>query len=326
MTCRTVCWAVALCLMATFAAARQQAPQQEEPADPSQQPVEESQPPQSDAPDPLRIYISADMEGVVGVVSDAQIGPDGFEYERFRGFMTAEVNACIAAAREAGATEILVSDSHGNGQNLFIERLPDDVMVVRSWPRPLGMMEGVDASFDGVIFLGYHASTANERGVRAHSFSSASVTALRLNGMSMSEASVNAAIAGHFGVPVIMVSGDNVAVAETQVIIGDVEGAVVKWAKGFHSAQTLTPNAAYEVIRERTKAAIERIDEFEPYVLEAPLRLELSLKHYRPVELLSYLPGVERVNSHTVRFVGEDIIEISKFLRVALGYSVDLQP
>ena len=326
MTCRTVCWAVALCLMATFAAARQQAPQQEEPADPSQQPVEESQPPQSDAPDPLRIYISADMEGVVGVVSDAQIGPDGFEYERFRGFMTAEVNACIEAARAAGATEILVSDSHGNGQNLFIERLPDDVMVVRSWPRPLGMMEGVDASFDGVIFLGYHASTANERGVRAHSFSSASVTALRLNGMSMSEASVNAAIAGHFGVPVIMVSGDNVAVAETQVIIGDVEGAVVKWAKGFHSAQTLTPNAAYEVIRERTKAAIERIDEFEPYVLEAPLRLELSLKHYRPVELLSYLPGVERVNSHTVRFVGEDIIEISKFLRVALGYSVDLQP
>jgi len=188
------------------------------------------------------------------------------------------------------------------------------------------MMEGIDASFDGVIFLGYHASTANERGVRAHSFSSASVTALRLNGMSMSEASVNAAIAGHFGVPVIMISGDNVAVAETQVIIGDVEGAVVKWAKGFHSAQTLTPNAAYEVIRDRTKAAIERIDDFEPYVLETPLRLELGLKHYRPVELLSYLPGVERVNSHTVRFVGEDIIEVSKFLRVALGYSVDLEP
>jgi D-amino peptidase len=311
--------------MAPFAAAQQQAPQPEE-AELPQQAVEESRPPQSDAADPLKIYISADMEGVVGVVSDAQIGPGGFEYERFRGFMTAEVNACIEAAREAGATEILVSDSHGNGQNLLIERLPDDVMVVRSWPRPLGMMEGIDASFDGVIFLGYHASTANERGVRAHSFSSASVTALRLNGMSMSEASVNAAIAGHFGVPVIMISGDNVAVAETQVIIGDVEGAVVKWAKGFHSAQTLTPNAAYEVIRDRTKAAIERIDDFEPYLLETPLRLELGLKHYRPVELLSYLPGVERVNSHTVRFVGEDIIEVSKFLRVALGYSVDLEP
>ena len=298
----------------------------QESARPRNESVPESTPPQSDSDDGLKIYISADMEGVVGVVTDAQLGPGGFEYERFRGFMTAEVNACIEAAREAGATEILVSDSHGNGQNLLIEMLPDDVMVVRSWPRSLGMMEGIDDTFDGVIFLGYHASTANARGVRAHTFSSASVTALRLNGMSMSESSVNAAIAGHFGVPVIMVSGDNVAVAETQVIVGDVEGAVVKWAKGFHSAQTLTPNAAYEVIRDRTRAAIGRIDEFEPYVLETPLRLELSLKHYRPVELLSYLPNVERVNSHTVGFTGEDIIQISRFLRVALGYSVDLEP
>jgi len=303
-----------------------EAPAQEQNPAEGQSTVQESTPPRSDAADSLKIFISADMEGVVGVVSDAQIGPGGFEYERFRGFMTAEVNACIEAAREAGATEILIADAHGNGQNLLVERLPDDVMLVRSWPRPMGMMEGIDSSFDGVIFLGYHASTANERGVRAHTFSSANVTAVRLNGMSMSEASVNAAMAGHFGVPVIMVSGDNVAVAETQVIIGDVEGAVVKWAKGFHSAQTLMPEAAYRVIRDRTRAAIERIDEFEPYVLESPLRLELSLKHYRPVELLSYLPNVERVNSHTVRFVGQDILEISRFLSVALGYSVDLQP
>ena len=303
-----------------------EAPAQEQNPAEGQSTVQESTPPRSDAADSLKIFISADMEGVVGVVSDAQIGPGGFEYERFRGFMTAEVNACIEAAREAGATEILIADAHGNGQNLLVERLPDDVMLVRSWPRPMGMMEGIDSSFDGVIFLGYHASTANERGVRAHTFSSANVTAVRLNGMSMSEASVNAAMAGHFGVPVIMVSGDNVAVAETQVSIGDVEGAVVKWAKGFHSAQTLMPEAAYRVIRDRTRAAIERIDEFEPYVLESPLRLELSLKHYRPVELLSYLPNVERVNSHTVRFVGQDILEISRFLSVALGYSVDLQP
>src|SRR5690606_8216527 len=176
----------------------------------------------------LKIYISADMEGVAGVVTDEQLGPGGFEYERFRELMTAEVNACIEAAREAGATEVLVSDSHGNGQNLLVERLPADVTIVRSWPRHLGMMAGIDASFDGVILLGYHASTANERGVRAHTFSSANVTAFRLNGTSMSEAGMSAAIAGHFGVPVIMVSGDQVAVAETQVIVGDVEGAVVK--------------------------------------------------------------------------------------------------
>lgn len=276
--------------------------------------------------EPLKIYISADMEGVVGVVTGEQLGPDGFEYDRFRGFMTTEVNAAIDAARAAGASEFLVSDSHGNGQNLLIEELPNDVMVVRSWPRPLGMMEGIDESFDGVIFIGYHASAANTRGVRAHTMSSANVTGIRLNGISMSEGSMNAAIAGHYGVPVIMISGDDIAVAETQVIVGDMEGAVVKWARGFHSAQTMTPEAGYEVIRTRTNAAVSRIADFEPYVLETPIEVELSLKHYRPVELLSYLPSVEKVNSHTVKFIADDMLEVSKFLRVALGYRVDLQP
>lgn len=273
-----------------------------------------------------KIYISADMEGVVGVVTGDQLSPDGFEYERFREFMTAEVNACIDAARAAGATEFVISDSHGNGENLLIEKLPPDVTVVRSWPRPLGMMEGIDDSFDGVIFLGYHASAANTRGVRAHTLSSANVVDLRLNGVSMSEGSLSAAIAGHYGVPVIMISGDDVAVAETQVIVGDIEGAVVKWAKSFHSAQTLTPEAAYEVIRTRTKSAIDRIGDFKPYRLETPIELELTLKHYRPVEMLSYLPNVERVNAHTIRFVGQDMPEISKFLEVVLDYRVDLQP
>ena len=137
---------------------------------------------------------------------------------------------------------------------------------------------------------------------------------------------MNAAIAGHFGVPVIMVSGDDIAVAENQVIIGDIEGAVVKWASGFHSARTLTPEAAYEVIRTRTKSAIDRIDDFEPYVLDTPIELELSLKHYRPVELLAYLSNVEKVNSHTIRFTGDDITEVSNFLTVVTSYRIDLQP
>jgi D-amino peptidase len=282
--------------------------------------------PAQDERESLKIYISADMEGVAGAVTDAQLGPSGFEYERFREFMTAEVNAAIDAARAAGATEILVSDSHGNGQNLLIERLPSDVMVVRSWPRPLGMMDGIDETFDGAIFIGYHASTSNRRGVRAHTESSASITELRLNGIAMSESGLNAAIAGQFGVPVLLVSGDDVAVAETQVIIGEVEGAVVKWARGFHSARTLTPEAAQEEIRTRVASAIGRIEEFEPYVLEAPIEVELSLKHYQPVELLGYLPNVERISSHSVRFMAEDMEQVSRFLTFVLDYRVDLQP
>jgi D-amino peptidase len=276
--------------------------------------------------DGLKIYISADMEGIVGVVTDAQLAPGGFEYERFREFMTAEVNASIDAARAAGATEFVVSDSHGNGQNLLIDKLPDDVTVIRSWPRELSMMAGIDDSFDGVIFIGYHASTANTRGVRAHTMSSANITGVRLNGMEMTEGSMAAAAAGHFGVPVIMISGDDAAVAENQVLIGNVEGAVVKWAKGFHSAETLTPEAAYEVIRTRTKSAIDRIDQFQPYVLTTPIELELTLKNYTPVELLGYLPNVERVNSHTIRFVGKDIIEVSNFLTFVDEFRIDLQP
>ncbi len=278
------------------------------------------------AQDGLKIYISADMEGVVGVVTDEQLGPGGFEYERFRQFMTNEVNAAIDAARAAGAAEFVVSDSHGNGQNLLIEQLPDDVTVIRSWPRELSMMAGIDETFDGVIFIGYHASTNNTRGIRAHTISSANITGLRLNGMTMTEGGINAAIAGHFGVPIIMVSGDDIAVAENQVIIGDIEGAVVKWASGFHSGRTLTPEAAYEVIRTRTKSAIDRIDDFKPYVLDTPIELELSLKHYQPVELISYLSNVEKVNSHTIRFVGKDIVEVSNFLSVVEGYRIDLQP
>ncbi len=278
------------------------------------------------AQDGLKIYISADMEGVVGAVTDEQLGPDGFEYQRFRQFMTDEVNAAIDAARAAGATEFLVSDSHGNGQNLLIEQLPDDVTVIRSWPREHSMMAGIDDTFDGVIFLGYHASTDNPRGVRAHTMSSANITSVRLNGRTMTEGSINAAIAGQYGVPVIMVSGDDIAVAENQVIIGNIEGAVVKWSSGFHSARTLTPEAAYEVIRTRTKSAIDRIGEFQPYVLDTPITLELSLKHYRPVELLGYLPKVERISSHTIRFVGEDITEVSNFLQFVTSYRIDLQP
>lgn len=274
----------------------------------------------------LKIYISADMEGLAGAVTGEQLGPGGFEYQRFREFMTAEVNAAIDSVRAAGATEILVSDSHGNGQSLLIERLPSDVMVVRPWPRPLGMMDGIDETFDGAIFIGYHSSTSNRRGVRAHTMSSANVTELRLNGIAMSEAGLNAAIAGHFGVPIILVSGDDVAVAETQVIIGEVEGAVVKWARGFHSARTLTPEAAQEVIRTRVASAMSRIDDFEPYVLEAPIEVELSLKHYRPVELLGYLPNVERLSSHSVRFMADDMEQVSAFLTFVLNFRVDLQP
>jgi len=274
----------------------------------------------------MKIYISADMEGVVGVVTGDQLGPQGFEYQRFREFMTQEVNAAIEAAFEAGATEIVVSDSHGNGENLLIEKLPKNILLVRSWPRPLMMMQGIDETFAGSIFIGYHTSTTNQQGVRAHTISSARLADVQLQSQSVSEAGLNAAIAGHFNVPVIMVSGDEAVVKETTALLGDVEGATVKWASGFHSAKTLMPEAAYQLIREKVKKAIGRIGSFKPYKLKPPIRLDVRFKNYRPSEMLSYLSIVERTDAHNIRFIGKDMVEVSKFLEFIVTYDPSLEP
>ena len=275
---------------------------------------------------PLKIYISADMEGVVGVVTNEQLGPQGFEYARFREFMTNEVNAAIEGAIAAGATDIVISDSHGNGQNLLIEKLPTNVLLVRAWPRPLMMMQGIDETFAGAIFIGYHTGTTNSQGVRAHTISSARLADVRLKGISVSEAGLNAAIAGHFNVPVIMISGDDAVVKETQALLGDVEGAVVKWASGFHSAKTLMPEASYVLIREKAKRAIGRIKDFKPYKLAAPIQLDVRFKNYRPSEVLSYLSIVERTDAHSIRFTGKDMVEVSKFLEFIVTYEPGLEP
>jgi D-amino peptidase len=273
-----------------------------------------------------KIFISIDMEGLAGVVTDQQLGPEGFEYQRFRQFMTDELIAAIEGAREAGAGEILVADSHGNGQNVLIEQLPDDIEIIRSWPRPLGMMQGIDSSFDGVFFIGYHSSTTNTEGVRAHTMSSANITDVQLNDISVPEAGINAAIAGHFGVPIILVTGDDAIIEETERLLGDVEEAVVKSAISFHAARTLTPAAAASLIRERARAAVARIDDFEPYRLDGEVTFDLSLKHYRPAELLAYLPIVERIDSHTIRYVGRDVLDVSRFFSFVSNYSISVQP
>jgi D-amino peptidase len=274
----------------------------------------------------LKVYISADLEGVVGVVTGEQLGPEGFEYGRFREFMTREVLAAIEGAREAGATEFVVSDSHGNGQNLLLELFPRGVTVVRSWPRPLGMMEGIDESFDAAIFIGYHAGTTNPAGVRAHTMSSATFADVALNGRSALEAGINAAIAGHFGVPVVMISGDDAAVEEARAFIGDIEGAVVKWNYGFHAARTMIPEDAYALIRERAKTALGHLSRYTPLRLDGPVTLDIRFKNYRPAEVLSYLRIVERTGSHTIRFVGQDIIDVSRFLEFLTNYNAGLTP
>lgn len=275
---------------------------------------------------PLKVYISVDMEGITGVVTNEQLGPAGFEYQRARQFMTDELNAAIQGARDAGATQILVSDSHGNGQNLLIDQLPNDVRIVRSWPRPLMMMEGIDSTFAAALFIGYHASSANVRGVRAHTVSSANLTGIALNGIQMPEGGINAAIAGHFGVPIVMLSGDDATAAEVSRIVGPIETAVVKRALSFHAAETMTPKAALDLIRQKAKAGVERRATLRPHVLRGPITLDVSFKHYRAAEIMAYLPMVTRVDAHTIRIVARNITEVSRFIEFVTTYQPDLAP
>ena len=277
-------------------------------------------------PRKLKVHISVDMEGVAGVVTGDQIGPSGFEYGRFREFMTREALAAVTAAKEAGATEVVVADSHGNGENLLIEQFPPDVRIVRSWPRKLQMMAGIDETFDAAIFIGYHSSTTNAAGVRAHTFSSATLTRVALNGVDMTEGAWNAAIAGHFGVPVVMISGDDAAVAEVRKVIGPIEGAETKKSLGFHSALTLTPQAALDLIGPRVKAALARRAELKPYRPGGPVTVDVSFKHYMPAEVLAFLPMFERTGSHSIRFRAKDMAEASSVMEFVGEYRPDLTP
>jgi len=240
--------------------------------------------------------------------------------------MTDEAVAAVRAAKDAGATEVVVADSHGNGESLLVEEFPKDVRIVRSWPRHGGMMAGLDASFGAALFIGYHASTTNPKGVRAHTISSAYFTRVALNGVPVTEAEFNAAYAGAFAVPVVFASGDDAAIAEITARLGELEAVITKKSLGFHSAETLTPAASCDAIYKGALAAIQSRDRRHTYVLKTPITLDISFKNYQPAEILSYLRSVQRTDSHSIRFVGRDMQEISDFVDVLDTYNPDAAP
>lgn len=270
----------------------------------------------------LRVFISVDMEGVAGVVNDAQLAPGGFEYEKFRRLMTAEANAAIEGAYAAGATQVTVADSHGNGLSLLPDELNPKVRLIRSWPRPLITMEGIERGFDAAILIGYHAAIGTPGAVRAHTMSSKRFYDVRLNGRHAGETMLSAAIAGHFGVPVVLVSGDDKTLAEVHKTIDPkITGAVVKRGIGYHSAESISPREARALITAQVKIALAKIGEVKPFTLAKPVKLEIAFKNMMNAEILSLLPNVERVDGATIRFTGKDIVETTRFLEFVSQYN-----
>ena len=271
-------------------------------------------------PRPRKIFISVDMEGITGVVQPAQLGPEGFEYQRAREWMTAEVNAAIAGIRETGATEIVVCDSHGNGQSVLIDKLPDDVQIVRGFPRPLEMMQGIDESFSAAAFVGYHGSEWTTGAVRSHTISSARLLGVKLNGMEVSEGIYNAAVAGHFGVPVAFISGDRLAVTQLQKVVPGAEGVIVKEPLGYHSAMTVTPARGQAMIRDGVKRAMSKLGSLQPYRISTPVRLEVGFKLTIDAERAAFVPGLSRADAHNVQGSFRDMIEVTKLLQVLTSF------
>jgi len=264
----------------------------------------------------LKVLISADMEGIGGVNSwYIQTDPKGYDYQKFRRLMTEEVNAAIAGAVEAGATDFLVVDSH-NGQDIDNELLDKRARLIRGWPRPLSMVEGIDSTFAAAVFVGYHAREGASDAVLAHTDNGRVV--VKLNGVEVPEAGFEAAIAGDFGVPVVFLSGDQTACQEAKELLGQIETATVKHAIGFYSAEMLPPEESQRLIRNGVTRAVERRAEIKPYKVLHPVKLEIRFNDVVIAELASYLPQVERTSGNTIVFTGRDMAEASKFLIAVL--------
>ena len=277
----------------------------------------------------VKVLISADMEGTCGVVSWTQVMPPevvgGREptsqdrYFRTRERMTAEVNAAVEGALAGGAAEVIVNDSHDGMRNLIPDQLHPAVRFITGNDKPLGMVQGVDLEGVGAVFYtGYHAKAGTPAAPLAHTWSGW-LNDVRIDGTSTGEFGINAAVAGYYGVPVVLVTGDIKAVAQTQTFLGDqVVGAVVKEGISTFSALHLHPEKARQVIREAAEAAMGRVRDAQPYTLEPGRTVELDFDHQARADQAVLVPGVSRIGERSVAWIPEDGHEFIRTFRAVM--------
>jgi D-amino peptidase len=245
----------------------------------------------------MKILIAADMEGITGVTTWDQVTPGHAEYARFRKLMTQDVNAAVRGAYEAGADEVIVADGHWNGSNILIEELEARARLNTGSPSPFSMMQGIDESVDGVMFIGYHARNGTPDAILDHTWSRMTVANVWLNDTLTGEYGLNGAVAGHFGVPVIMVSGDQTACAQVVDILGDMETAVVKRATGRYAAECLPPPVTQDMIFMSAARAVTRLQDGAvpaPFVLDAPVRVAVEFFTSDMADRASKIPFTQR--------------------------------
>jgi D-amino peptidase len=245
----------------------------------------------------MKILIACDMEGITGVTMWEHVDPSQPEYQRFRKIMTADVNAAIKGAFDGGADEIVVSDGHWNGSNILVEEIDPRVRLNSGLTTaPFSMMQGIDESFDGVFFVGYHARASSQFGILDHTWSG-KITNLWLNDALVGEYGLNAALAGYFGVPAIFITGDQTACGQATELLGMLETAVVKQASGRFSAECLPPSVSQAAIREGAKRALLRLkkgDVPDPYIVDTPITVTVEFLSSEMADRAERVPGASR--------------------------------
>ncbi|WP_456275254.1 M55 family metallopeptidase [Bacillus sp. AK128] len=262
----------------------------------------------------MKLFISADIEGISGVATGQQLKTPS-EYQRFRKLMTQDVNAAIEGAFNGGATEVVVADGHGNMSNIFIEDLDQRATLVQGSNRVMCQLEGLDDSFDGILFVGHHGREGgSERTVISHTLAGICVNEMRINGKVVGETEMNAMVAGQFNVPTIFISGDDAYVSEVKETIPDVEAAVVKRGIDRFSAELLHPKKAQQLIKENVEVAVKRIEQFKPLTVEGPITFEIQFKGPNQALMTTTIPSVTLLDPKTITFTCEDMVTAYKHM------------
>ncbi|KND35802.1 M55 family metallopeptidase [Streptomyces anulatus] len=255
----------------------------------------------------MKLLISVDMEGVSGIVHSSETNPERYDYQRGRELMTADANAVIAGVLDADPTaEVLVADAHGTFRNLLPEQLDRRARLVRGKPRSLNMLAGLDKETDAALFVGYHVRAGEGPGVLAHTMNG-EILDVRVAGRSLGEIGLNAAMAGHLGVPVVLLSGDDAACAEMNDLVPAAVTVPVKEALGMAAAVTLHPEEARDRLRRAAADAVTRRAEIQPLALTGTLNVEVDLASPHTIDLATLVPGVSRTGgARTVAFTSPD--------------------
>lgn len=248
------------------------------------------------------VFISVDMEGVAGVVHLHQVMRGMPEYERSCRLMTAETNAAVAGARRAGATRIVVNDSHGDMRNFLLDELDEGIELISGADKPYSMGAGLDPTFEVAFFVGYHASVGTERAIMDHTYGGRTIYALRINGRPQSEATLNAALAGTFGVRTALITGDQATIDEATAELPGIEGVVVKEALGRQAARSLHPLEACRRIEDGAYRAYSKRTDRPLFRPDGPFTLEIDWMNASMADLCTQIPEVERAGGRKVRY------------------------